>query len=268
MDPAPAALYSGMTEQNPAADHDASDEALGMTAYVVGADAGWTLEPASPRRGWMDDTGGFAYRCLPLSIANQCGWVIRSPAGFSAVWDGGVPTGATHLAFDPEDERFAAQILSHFGWGIVTFSLPWLFRTPPGYALMVRGATNHWIPGAAPLDGIVETDWATSTFTMNWRLTDPGRSVRFEKGDPICFLCPYPLEAIERFRPSALRLESNPELEREYREWSASRSAFNANPARKPSEWQKDYVKGETPTGKKAREHRSRLKVRPFEDLS
>ncbi len=243
-------------------------ETLGLTAYVVGNANGWVLEPASPRRGWMDDTQGFAYRCLPLSIANQCGWVVRSPAGFSAVWDGGPRPDATHLAFDPGTDEHQPQILSHFGWGIVTFSLPWLFRTPPGYALMVRGATNHYIPGAAALDGVVETDWATSTFTMNWKLTDPGRSVRFEPGDPICFLCPFPLELIERFRPSALRLASNPELEEEYRAWSAYRSAFNADNTRKPGDWQKDYVKGETIKGKKAREHRSRLKVRPFEDLS
>jgi hypothetical protein len=38
----------------------------------------------------MDDTNQrFAYRCIPLSIANASGWEIVLPFSFSAVWNGG-----------------------------------------------------------------------------------------------------------------------------------------------------------------------------------
>ena len=41
------------------------------------------------KRDWMDDTTSkFAYRCLPLNIANSHGWEIASPCGFEVEWDG------------------------------------------------------------------------------------------------------------------------------------------------------------------------------------
>ena len=241
-----------------------SDAPLQLTAHIVGPTDGWVLEPASPKRGWMDDTGGFAYRCLPLNIANQAGWIVRSPATFQAVWTGGDTTADTGVMVHPEHAQYGNQILSHFGFGVVTFSLPWLFRTPEGYAVWVRGPSNEPKHAIAPLDGIVETDWATSTFTMNWKLTEKDRVVRFERGEPICMLTPVKVADLELFAPDVRTLEADPELRAAYASWSSSRTSFNDNLDRQPGEWQKDYFRGETASGEKAREHRSRLKLRPF----
>ncbi|GAB4549735.1 MAG: DUF6065 family protein [Phycisphaerales bacterium] len=237
---------------------------LQLTAHIVGPTEGWVLEPAPPKREWMDDTGGFAYRCLPLTIANQGGWIVRSPATFQAVWTGGDTTADTGVMVHPEHAQFANQILSHFGFGVITFSLPWLFRTPEGYALWVRGPTNTPKHAVAPLDGIVETDWATSTFTMNWKITERDRIVRFEQGEPICMLTPVRLADLERFAPDVRTIDADTELKAAYERWSSSRTDFNADPQRSPSDWQKDYFRGESASGEKAREHRSRLRLRPF----
>src|SRR5579864_5099955 len=45
----------------------------------------------------MDDTPeSFAYRCLPLNIANAHGWELLSPCGFEAIWNGSPdPSGVT-----------------------------------------------------------------------------------------------------------------------------------------------------------------------------
>ena len=43
---------------------------------------GWEplIRPAEPTREWMDRTRlSFAYRCLPLNIANAHGWEILCP---------------------------------------------------------------------------------------------------------------------------------------------------------------------------------------------
>lgn len=237
---------------------------LSITAYIVGPTDGWLIEPASPRRAWMDDTGGFAYRCLPLTIANQAGWVVRCPAPFQAVWNGGPATTDTAVLVTPGYERFSNQILSHFGWGIVTFSLPWLFRTPDGYTLHVRGPVNEPRHAIAALEGVVETDWAASTFTMNWKLTEADRIVRFAKGDPICHLSLVRVADLERSEPGIEYLDANPDLKADYQAWSASRNSFNKDPNRAPGDWQKDYFRGETVSGERAREHRSRLKIKPF----
>ena len=235
-----------------------------ITAHVVGPPEGWVLEPASPRRPWMDDTKGFAYRCLPLAIANQAGWVIRCPASFSAIWNGAAGNEATTLTFPDNFATFKNQIMSHFGWGILTFSLPWLFRTSKGIGLLVHGPMNSFKPGLAPLHGLVETDWATSTFTMNWKIVDADRLVSFERGEPICMITPYPIHLVEEMQASVRQLNDDPKLADEYRAWAQSRSTFNANPERKAEDWQKDYVQGRTAQGAQADQHRSRLNVQPF----
>jgi hypothetical protein len=224
---------------------------LELTAYIVDSPLGWAIEPAPVTRDWMDAyPHGLAYRCIPLMSGNQLGWVLRCPVGFTAIYRNDNHATGIDLAFDSEPERWKTRIMGHFGRGVLTFSLPWLFRTATGYALMVRGMTNHFKPGAQALDAFVETDWAFSTFTMNWRLLDLNREVRFEKGDPVCQIIPYPRDLIEHFTPRQARMETNPELLKAYSAWSLARRQFIDRKDRGPTEWQKDYLKGtETKAG-------------------
>ena len=60
-----------------------------LIAYEVGPNPGYALEVAPKARPWMDAfPGRFAYRCLPMVMANQSGWIIRCPLNFSAKWNG------------------------------------------------------------------------------------------------------------------------------------------------------------------------------------
>ena len=70
--------------------------------------------------------------------------------------------------------QFDPAIKSQFGAGIVTFSPPWLFRTPPGWDLYLKGPSNRWKPNCVPLEGVIETWWLNYTFTLNWKLVQPG----------------------------------------------------------------------------------------------
>ncbi len=79
--------------------------------------------------------------------------------------------------------------------------MPCLFRTEPGFDLMVQGPVNFPRDGVYALSGVIETDWSPYTFTMNWRMTRPGASIRFKKGEPFCHVFPVrraDLESIER----------------------------------------------------------------------
>jgi len=69
-----------------------------------------------------------ANRCLPLLIANQAGWAILNPVGFWACWNGGRGLGGVGIT--PDGPSVCAT--SHFGEGIVTWSVHFLFRTLPG----------------------------------------------------------------------------------------------------------------------------------------
>jgi hypothetical protein len=91
---------------------------------------------------------------------------------------------------------------SHFGYGIVTWNPRLLFHTPPGWNLVARGPANRPKRGITALEGIVETDWADATFTMNWQMTEPGFPVVFEAGEPYCLLMPVRRGSLERFAPA------------------------------------------------------------------
>lgn len=220
---------------------------LKITAYQLHEDDFASIRPARRERKWMEDADKkFPYRCLPLVVANQYGWEILSTHHFRAIWDGtSRPDGLTIENLSGDGVLFAS---SHFGAGVLTFEIPFLFKTPEGWNLMVRGPTNNPKDGIVPLDGIVETDWTHSTFTMNWRFTRAG-TVEFTLGEPICLFFPIQRGALEKFRGELRALESNKALEKEYREWSASRERFLVGLAKEKPHvvaqgWQKDYFHG------------------------
>ena len=114
------------------------------------------IDKASAHREWMDATEhSFANRCLPLKMANQAGWVVLNDRGIKATWNGG--SNATDLTISYSKRNLLENIstkemnvVSHFGLGILTWRIPYLFRTPAGYNLFVRGPSNSWKDGVSP----------------------------------------------------------------------------------------------------------------------
>ena len=135
-----------------------------------------------------------AYHCLPLVIANQWGWQVLCPTDVQVTWDGSPAPGGLSVEVDP---RFAQAIKSQFGSGIVTFSPPWLFRTSSGWDLYVKGPSNRWKANCVPLEGVIETWWLNYTFTLNWKLVEPG-VVGFAKGESLGQLVPVPHDTFAR----------------------------------------------------------------------
>jgi hypothetical protein len=241
-----------------------------LTAYLR---PGWAplIRPAPATRPWMDATPeSFAYRCLPLNIANAHGWEILSPCGFQAVWDGGTGPQSVNITIDGGSGAPVGPV-SLFGQGVVTFHVEAIFRTPAGWNLWAGGSPNRQKDGIAPLTGVIETDWSPFTFTMNWRFTRPNHIVRFESGEAICFLFPVQRGALEAFDPKFESLESDPVTERRFLDWSQARDAFHESgkqaSASKPSErWQKHYYRGVDVAGEVlVPDHQSKLHLKAFD---
>ncbi len=233
----------------------------GLIAYDLGQPNPMPLVTAPVQRGWMDATRErFAYRCLPMLIANQSGWFVLGVHKISAVWDGGDSTEALSIEYvDGILPRYAS---SHFGHGILTFTMTHIFRTSPGWNLQVRGPANSPKDGVSPLEGIVETDWAESSFTMNWQLTRPHHRVTFEIGEPIAQLVPMRRGELEGIHPEVRSISDDPEMKAGYEAFAASRSSFNEN--RAAGKWQRHYLRGETVTSEKAPQHQTALNLREF----
>ncbi len=217
--------------------------------------SGWEWGWADWQRHWMDATPNrFAYRCLPLTIANQTGWWIRNPVGFTATWRGSSKPGEIDFRFDVSEELWKGWINCQFGEGIITWNTPFLFQTKPaGSRLLVCGPINEFKAFAHPLTALIETDWMTMSFTMNWKLMVPNQPVRFDEGEPLFQAIPLTGNVaadLEGASVSYQRLMDCPEVYKAYQAWDEGRRGFHAQKARgevKPDGWQKDYFQGRDP---------------------
>jgi hypothetical protein len=246
----------------------ASGERPLITAFEVSDATGWEITPAPYQRQCMDDTPGRgAYRCLPLTMANQAGWFVHSPYAFEAVWTGEVADSAISFTFDDAPERSAQSVLSHFGTGIVTFRLPFMFRTPPGIGLLVRGAPNWPVVNFSPLEGLVETDWNPASFTMNWKILEPGKVARFQKEWPVCFLQPFDLSLPERLVAERKKLKCDSDEAEDYLAWRESRAAFMNSPEKAGGGWQRDYFQGLDSKGIPVASHKTNFRISPFRNI-
>lgn len=223
----------------------------------------------------MDETHkGWANRCLPLIVANEAGWVLLNPYAFEATWNGEAGTAGLTITFDDDDVPLPRPE-SRFGYGIITWLVPYLFRTTPGYNLLARGPANWPKDGVCALEGLVETDWAVATFTMNWKMTRANHPVRFEADEPFCMLIPQRRGELESFRPIMRSLESDPALHAAYVSWEENRhqasvrkflSAYSREYEGAKLDWEQHYWKGTTSDGTPAPEHQIRLNLAEFEE--
>ncbi|MDO1558853.1 DUF6065 family protein [Brevundimonas sp. 2R-24] len=227
------------------------------------------MVPGRPDRAWMDHFAGrHPYKCLPLTMANTTGWEILSPFSFTADWNGGKAREDITLTPDKPSADFRDFAQSHFSGGVLTLHPGYLFRTRPGWSMWCMGPPNHVKDGIQPLMGLVETDWLPFPFTMNWIFTRPGR-VRFEKGEPFCFITLVQDQQLDQVQPRLKMLDSDPVMKGQFEAWNRQRTDFNSrlfkrDPAAVKEAWQRFYFKGELPeeTGPAPADHVNRRRLK------
>lgn len=225
------------------------------------------LRTAQRGRDWIEALPDrFAYRCLPLAIANQVGWEVLSPVGFTARWNGKDGLDAIRIKFDNEPTDLVG---SHFGHGVLTFSPGYLFRTTKSHNVWVKGPANRPKDGICALEGIIETDWAPFTFTMNWQFTRKRCKVRFERDEPIATVMPYPRHYARKFETGLMNINENPKLYKQYVDWRESRIAFNeelkeTDSAAQKEGWQRTYMKGQDQEGRTFAGHETKIQMKDF----
>ena len=196
-----------------------------LTAYQIGHPFGLTLVPASPRRDWMDQTTKrFARRCLPMQIASEAGWVILNDRLVRAKWLGGVGPDSVIVECEGPSPYPAA---SHFGHGILTFRLPYLFRSSRGIEVLIRGPANSPKDAISPLEGLVESDWSVSGVAMHWKFTRIDTWIQFAAGEPICMIVPYQLRLLEATRTRLAEIQDDKVLHQHHLRWWKAFHDFN-----------------------------------------
>ena len=225
------------------------------------------IVPAWKQRDWMDAASrGFPYHCLPMALANLSGWFVLAAHNAVCEWNGG--PAAEDLTVRVVGEAPYVHIASAVGSGIFTWTIPYVFRTPPGWNLLCRGPANYVKDGISPLEGLTETDWSYASFSMNWKMTRPG-VVEWKAGEPVAMLVPQRRGDLEAFRPRLADLRGNKELWDGYTNWIHERQEFLAAQKRGDmaaikKRFQKHYFTGQTNEGTVFEAHQKARNVRPF----
>ena len=150
------------------------------------------FQKPNKKRDWF--TPSF-YRCLPLTIGNQYGFVVTSQFDFAFTWNGEDSNDAITFEFYDEFEnlnKLYPIVESHFGMGIVTVTSPVTFRTPPGVNLMTINPPNYVIPNVTVMTGVVETDNLRRNFTFNLKIQMPNLKTLIPAGLPLAGFIPIP----------------------------------------------------------------------------
>lgn len=140
------------------------------------------------------------------------GWDFLCPYAFEAVWHGGPGAGDIEIRLAENDPGKVEFVQSLEGEGRLTFYPGYQCKTEGEHALWVRGPINGSKDGAVPLESVIDTSILPGTLTIQWRLTRPGQTVRFEAGEPFCTILPYPKAGlndvtVEVIQPAASSLD-------------------------------------------------------------
>jgi hypothetical protein len=147
----------------------------------------------SVKREWFDP---HAYYCLPLTIGNQYGFLVKSLIDFDIMWDGKSDAQITFLNDDNQEKQ---TIKNGFGSGIITVQNRFALKTPPGINIMTIQPPNMFIPGCFALTGVIECDNIRRDFTFNFKVTVPNTLIGVRKGDPVGAFIPIPRYFVDSF---------------------------------------------------------------------
>jgi hypothetical protein len=161
------------------------------------------------RRDWFDDT---YYFCLPITFANQMGFVIVSLFDFSVYWDGGKSRESLTISSDSmiEDGVHGSdkqKVYSFFHNGTFTISHDFIMRTPPGTNLFITQPPNFFIPGVSTMSAVIEADNLTRDFTYSLKVTVPNIKIDIKAGDMLAMILP-----IKRYHADGFELKDARDL--------------------------------------------------------
>ena len=155
-----------------------------------------------------------AYRCVPLTVANQIGWDLYADEDQIIEWQGGMAKDDVKVHAGPG--------YAHFGMG--TFTLPpnLIWRLPEGWDLLIMPVPNgECADDFAAMTAIVEADWMRYPWFLTVKLTRPS-VVLIPAGTSIARVLPIRRGGIENWTIS--ECEEPDEYAETRKEWASERA--------------------------------------------
>ena len=141
----------------------------------------------------MDETAGkHAYKCFPVSLANQVGWTISFTKDIRFIWDGITDTTQDHVTILEGKEivdtnRANATISFHSGIQ---------FKTDEDMSVLCIPPANVFIDGLVPYTSVISTSFLDDPYPIAWRITKPNHEFLVKAGTPIATFIPISLSKL------------------------------------------------------------------------
>lgn len=240
--------------------HEVPDNKILVVPHDIGTDTYFEeiVLPLKgvPKRDWFD---AHAYYCLPLTVGNQYGFVIKSLRDFELVWDG--TRNDAIVTFLNNDNADKQVIKAGFGTGIITVQNRFSLKTPPGINLMTIQPPNMFISGCAAMTGVIECDNIRRDFTFNFKITVPDLKITVKKGDALGAFLPIPRYFVDKFDVESARNYFSEEMIRKETEESARLGQErNTVDKERPHMSGRRYFSGTHTDGTKYPDHQKRVK--------
>lgn len=221
-----------------------------------------------PNRDWFNHIA-FSM-CLPLTIANQYGFVVKAQHDAELFWDG------TENPVEVKSEGFnnlqsIQSYLNNFRNGVLSIENKFILKTPPNVNILVTQPPNHYIDGLHFMNGVVESDNLRRSFTFNIRVTTPNKVIKIKKGDWLSGFIPIPRFYVENFElVPAKKLFSeellyNERMSAENLQWERQNPEKEGGDIGKVNDSGRRYFKGIHVNHKPYRNHQKRIKDKPNE---
>lgn len=199
------------------------------------------------------------YRCLPLTIGNQYGFIIKSEFDFAFIWNGENGADSITFYFNDTEEKINTQfpnIQSRFGSGIITIGTPFVLRTPPNINLMTINPPNYVIPNITVMTGVIESDNLRRRFAFNLKIQIPNVKVIIPAGTPIAAFIPIPRYFADSFKlKNAENIFNQNIVDEEYQAQIDSGIFREEVEPFLPNSVSRHYLKGEDVYGNKFPDH-------------
>ena len=209
----------------------------------------------NPKRDWFNP---HFYYCLPLTVGNQYGFVIKSLIDFDVTWDG--TENNPDIEFIDNSNAGKQIIKTGFGSGIVTIQNMFALKTSPGINIMTIQPPNMFIPGCVSMTGVIETDNIRRDFTFNLKVTIPHLKISVRKGDALGAFLPIPRNFVENFELKFIQdvfpIELHQNEIKESIDLSIERTTTDID---RPHASGRRYFNGEHTSGEKYINHQKRV---------
>ena len=148
------------------------------------------VNPLTIKREWMEETHeAHAYKCFPVSMANNLGWGISFPEDISFIWDGISDSTPDHVKII-QGEKY---IYTERANATISFNTGLMFETQNDMSLITMPVPNQFIDGAQAFTTILSTSFYRGELPCAWRITKPNVEITIKANTPIISILPFNL---------------------------------------------------------------------------